>query len=152
MNDKTLQEYKEYDLFYTLRKTYRKVHKLCDSYLKPLNINVNQLSILIGIKMYGHISSTGVANFLGVDRTTLCRNILPLKKKGLIENFETEDRRVSGIKLLPAGEKLLKDAGPIWLEYHKFISDEYNLIFMDEDPYLDLLDKLDVVQGLGGTE
>jgi DNA-binding MarR family transcriptional regulator len=52
---------------------------------------------------------------LGVDRTTLNRNIKPLEESGLVRTVaDPDDARVRALELTKAGQKKLSVAVPVW--------------------------------------
>jgi len=51
-----------------------------------------------------------------VDRTTVARNLTPLKKKGFVEIKPGIDRRAKFINITNKGKEVLSDALPIWKE------------------------------------
>ena len=62
----------------------------------------------------GPIPATRLADFLGLERTTLTRNLRPLVRDGLVRVDEGEDRRVRKAAITPAGEEAARRAFPFW--------------------------------------
>jgi len=56
------------------------------------------------------------ADILGLDRTTLNRNLKPLEGKELIRSGSGKDPRTRTLKLTKEGTKILQNALPLWLE------------------------------------
>src|SRR5215472_7862470 len=67
-----------------VRMAARAVTRAYDSALRPIGLRATQLSILVAVAIDGAISIAALAEFLGMDRTTLTRNLRPLQKQGLI--------------------------------------------------------------------
>jgi DNA-binding MarR family transcriptional regulator len=57
-----------------------------------------------------------LADILGLDRTTLNRNLKPLEGKGLIRSGSGKDPRTRTLQLTKEGTKLLQSALPLWLD------------------------------------
>jgi DNA-binding MarR family transcriptional regulator len=57
-----------------------------------------------------------LADIMGLDRTTLNRNLKPLEGKGLIRSGSGKDPRTRTLKLTNEGTKMLQNALPYWLE------------------------------------
>ena len=57
-----------------------------------------------------------LADVLGLDRTTLNRNLKPLERKGLIRSGSGKDPRTRTLKLTKEGTIVLQNALPYWLE------------------------------------
>jgi len=96
-----------------LREASRKISRIYDDALRPVGITANQFTMLIGISLMGPISITGLANKLGMERTTLTRNLTPLEKKGLIE-LNTGHGRTRNATITPQGKDVIKKAKPEW--------------------------------------
>ena len=67
-----------------LRRTARKLSALYDQTLAPAGITVTQYALLVNVARAGKISRTALAAQLGMDRTTLTRNLMPLEKAGFV--------------------------------------------------------------------
>lgn len=107
-----------------LRRTSRLVSVFYDTALAEAGVTVTQYAILarigrakgeIGANGLTGLSRTALAAQLGMDRTTLTRNLLPLERQGLITNKPGEDRREKLLHLTAAGKKKITTARPHWL-------------------------------------
>ena len=98
----------------TLRRASRALSNAFDQTLAPAGIRSTQFSVLVAIHLAGRMSLTGLASRLGLDRTTLTRNLGPLRRERLVRETPAEDRRVRFLALTPAGEQLVKRALPLW--------------------------------------
>jgi len=96
-----------------LRRATRRVTQIYDRQLAAVDLSLNQYSILrrtqSGPRMLGEL-----AEELGMDRTTLSRNLKPLLDSGLLRESRGEDARQRLIALSKAGETRLKSAVPHW--------------------------------------
>ena len=55
-----------------------------------------------------------LAKALGLDKTTLSRNLSVLAKRGWIERQTATDQRERDVRLTPTGRGLLKSSKPAW--------------------------------------
>ena len=97
-----------------LRRTARRVTQLYDEALAPAGIRLTQYSLLSNVDRHGSIGLTPLADALGMDRTTLTRNLAPLLTRGLVQ-LEDAKGRAKMVRLTAAGAKLLREAYPHWL-------------------------------------
>jgi DNA-binding MarR family transcriptional regulator len=88
-----------------LRHAARHVTQLYDRHLTPAGLRTTQFSILARINALGPITVGALAETMGMDRTTLTRNIRPLEREGLVAVREGEsDRRSKLLSLTEAGK------------------------------------------------
>jgi DNA-binding MarR family transcriptional regulator len=101
-------------LCHHLRRAARVVTRLFDEALVPSGINANQFNVLVAIASLPEASAARIARKLGMDRTTLSRNLKPLRRVGLIETGGGAGRRPDTVILTAAGERALEDAIIHW--------------------------------------
>ena len=107
-----------------LRRATRKLTSLYDSALAPAEITITQYSLLASIGRAGQLSHTGLAERLGMDRTTLTRNLRPLIEARWVAVASGEDRRQHLLQLTAAGRKKLKRSLLLWEKIQsQFISE-----------------------------
>ena len=99
-----------------VRRAARVVANHYDKHLKPSGLKGTQFTLLNTIFMNPAVNIGKLANILGLDRTTLNRNLKPLEKKGLIRSGSGKDPRTRTLKLTKEGTKILQDGLPYWLE------------------------------------
>ncbi len=97
-----------------LRMTARAVTAVYDDALRPVGLRVTQFSLLARASSMGPVESWRLSEALGLDKTTLPRNLRPLERRRLITIEPGEDRRTRLVRVTPAGEKLLKEAAAYW--------------------------------------
>jgi len=97
-----------------VRKAARLLAVYYDDYLKPADLKGTQFTLLNEIYLNPSISIGQLAERLGVDRTTLNRNLNLLERKELVMSRAGEDLRLRSLTLTPKGEQSLKDALPLW--------------------------------------
>jgi len=99
-----------------VRRAARVVANHYDKHLKPTGLKGTQFTLLNTIFMNPATNIGKLADVLGLDRTTLNRNLKPLERKGLIRSGSGKDPRTRTLKLTKEGTKILQNALPHWLE------------------------------------
>jgi DNA-binding MarR family transcriptional regulator len=86
-----------------------------DAAFKPFGITSGQFSLLASLHRPRPIALGKLAEALGMDRTTLNRNVRPLEDAGLVATVaDAEDARVRALALTPLGLEKLRAAAPVW--------------------------------------
>jgi len=99
---------------FNLRRAVRTVTRHYDAALAPVGLTANQFSLLAVLSGTGPSGLGELASRLGVDRTTLTRNLKPLTRDGLVDTQPGDDRRRRAIVLTAVGRVRLADALPLW--------------------------------------
>ena len=87
-----------------LRRAARHVTRHYDQHMAHIGLRSSQFSILTKLKRMGPLKINALAAAMGMDRTTLGRNILPLDRDGLIAIGKDEaDQRSKAVSLTRAG-------------------------------------------------
>jgi DNA-binding MarR family transcriptional regulator len=95
------------------RKTANAVLRAYNEWMKPVELEMAQFATLSAI-LQGAAGSVGkLADVLGVERTTLVRNLKVLEKRGLIAVAGRNQRRLT-YTLTPLGAETLSRALPLW--------------------------------------
>lgn len=102
-----------------LRRAARKASALYDRSLAPTGLSVTQYSVLMNIARAGKISRSALAAQLGMDRTTLTRDLKPLEKAKLVAAAESDDLRERLLQLSPAGKRRLRRSYQRWANTQK---------------------------------
>lgn len=97
-----------------LRRTTRALTQAYDAALRPLGVRVTQLPILTAVARQDRVPVATLAEMLGMDRTTLVRNVRPLERDGLVERGTEEGSRRSELRSTAKGRKMLARAYPLW--------------------------------------
>ena len=79
---------------FNTRKAARAVTKFYDDVLAPSGLKATQLTMLGAISISGPTRMSDLADMLGLDKTTLTRNLKLLQADGLIDVAAGDDRRV----------------------------------------------------------
>ena len=107
---------------FRLRKLARLVSQRYDRELAPAGININQYSILRRAQREPRGVSE-LARELGMDRTTLTRDLKPLIAAGWVELASGEDARQRLVHITASGKRLLARAQPLWRKAQDAIDD-----------------------------
>jgi DNA-binding MarR family transcriptional regulator len=112
MNEKP-QDYGIECYCYRLRSITAQVTKMYDKYLKETGITCQQFSTLEHIRALEPVSVTALAKMMGLDRTSLSRNLKLLKENLMIED-EAGHGRSRSIVLSKQGKEILDQAEKQW--------------------------------------
>jgi DNA-binding MarR family transcriptional regulator len=104
------------------RREAQRLTRAYDDKLRPYGLTINQFSMLATLILAGPLPVANLADRLGIDRTTLTRNLALGEKSGLVETVNGEDRRVRLVKITGAGRVLADRALPAWRELHSKFS------------------------------
>jgi DNA-binding MarR family transcriptional regulator len=99
---------------FNLRRAARQVTQRFDRSLRQSGLKANQFSILMASYDPDGIRLTRMAKILGMERTTLTRNLALLEKLGLVSIEPGDDRRERNIRITEKGAGLLEKALPLW--------------------------------------
>lgn len=103
-----------------LRRLTRRITSIYDRHLLPDALTISQYSLLSRVGRHGSIANLRLAAEMGMDRSTLSRNIKPLMAAGWIATVdmppdEQVDKRSFGLGLSEAGQAKLAAARPNWV-------------------------------------
>jgi len=102
-------------LCHNLRKTSRLLTQYYDEALRPSGLRITQFTLMATVAEMGEVAFIPLAEFLGMDRTTLARNVEILVRDGLAGVVAgTSDRRQQMVSLTEFGESRLAEAMPLW--------------------------------------
>lgn len=97
-----------------VRKASRTVTRMYDDALRPVGLRATQLSVLAAVGADGAMSITKLAELLGMERSTLTRNLVPLQEDGLVSIGSEGWRRSRTLAITSKGRSKLSEALPIW--------------------------------------
>ncbi|KZL20855.1 HTH-type transcriptional regulator SarZ [Pseudovibrio axinellae] len=98
-----------------MRRVARNITRRYEHALKPVNLKAGQFTILASLLLDEPIKLSDLANGLGMDRTTLTKDLAPLERRSLVESLPNKtDRRIRDLALTEQGKTLLKQAIPLW--------------------------------------
>ncbi len=97
-----------------VRTAARVVTRAYDDALRPTGLRATQLSVLVATAADKALSITALAKLMGMDRSTLTRNLRPLEAEGLIALGNEGWRRSRTLKITKKGRSRLRAAVPLW--------------------------------------
>jgi DNA-binding MarR family transcriptional regulator len=103
------------------RKTANLLARLYNAALEPLGLEISQFSTLAAVALERSDSITELASALGVERSTLTRNLKILERDGLIVLSERQGR-CSTYRLTSKGRRMLSKALPLWSDVQAQVS------------------------------
>src|SRR4051812_22282624 len=97
-----------------LRMLNRVITNVYDNALRPLDLKVSQMNILVAAAKMGTARPCEVCEYLHLDVSTLSRNVERMKARGWLEVVPDEDGRSQPFQLTRRGRKLLEKSLPAW--------------------------------------
>jgi DNA-binding MarR family transcriptional regulator len=97
-----------------VRMAARSVTRAYDEALRPTGLRATQLALLVAVAIGEAASIAALAQALGMDRSTLTRNLGPLQGDGLVAIGREGWRRSRSLEITRKGRERLKDALPLW--------------------------------------
>jgi DNA-binding MarR family transcriptional regulator len=98
----------------TLRQAARSVTTLYESVLVDSGLHPTQYTVLQVLEGAPHLTTTELADAIGIDQTTATRTLALIKKSRLVANAPGDDRRERRWALTPAGETVVRKMRPAW--------------------------------------
>lgn len=107
---------------YHAQRAARALARRFDDAFRPLGVTNGQYSLLVALSQAGPVSIGGLADALGMDRTTLTAALKPLTRQGRVAiAADPADKRNRLVALTKSGRATLAAARPIWLATHREI-------------------------------
>jgi DNA-binding MarR family transcriptional regulator len=131
---------------YNLRKSSHIISRIYAKEMADAPISGPLFGLLASIHKLGPRTITAVAKDLGLDRTTLTRNLKALTQRGLIEVRQVSANHKE-IRLRPQGETALRTSLDCWRKAQQRVVDT-----LGEDRWHRMLEDLKVVMALGQQE
>jgi DNA-binding MarR family transcriptional regulator len=109
-----------------LRRSARGITQVYDAGMGPQGLKVTQMPILVGLGAGGSMPLGTLAEALGLDRTTLTRNLKVLEQRGLVRTAAHEDdARVRIVSMTPPGAQELSDALARWERVQRRVEEQF---------------------------
>ena len=99
---------------YRLRQLLRHISRLYDAELAQAGLKATQYSLLAQLRALGPVAPSVLAARLGLDASTLTRNLRPLIARGLVHQGPGVDARSRQVTLTPEGRCVLEAARFHW--------------------------------------
>ena len=96
------------------RMAARALTRLYDGALRPARLRATQFAVLVALGVDGAMSITVLAKLMGMDRSTLTRNLRPLERGGLVARGDEGWRRSRTVEITTKGRARLRKGLPLW--------------------------------------
>lgn len=96
------------------RRTARLMTQFYDACLSEAGIEAAQFALLMTLDAAPDRGQAALGQMLGMDKTTLSRNLKVLREKGWAESVPGKDARRRSILLTAEGRARLREARPAW--------------------------------------
>jgi len=107
---------------FAIRRAARAITQLYDRKLRPSGLRATQFTLLSVLVRAGALPVNELASLLGMERTTLTRNLRPLLDQGFVRLDPGEDQRVRMVCITAAGLGAAEKALPYWREAQRAIA------------------------------
>jgi DNA-binding MarR family transcriptional regulator len=108
---------------FNLRRTTRAVTQLFDEVLRPSGLKGTQYSMLRVIHGVAPVPIGDLGTAMGMDRTTVTRNVGLLERMGLVAVEPGRDRRTRLVRLSRKGAAALARAHRLWEDAQRAVVD-----------------------------
>ena len=98
------------------RQASRKITRLYDSAMQKIGLRATQFTILSQLMLRGEMTIGKLATILGMERTTLTRNLTLLEQRKWISIKAGEDPRARMIGITASGRSMVRRGFPVWSE------------------------------------
>lgn len=99
---------------YHVRHAARVITRAYDEALRPVGLRGPQFSILTALKVATDLSISRLAKHMGMDRTTMSRNLQPLEREGLVTVSPQGRGQTRTVAITEAGRRRHEAAVPHW--------------------------------------
>ena len=99
---------------FKLRQLVRRVSLGYDHAMAECGLKITQYSLLAHVEKLGPITQADLAKTMGMDSSTLSRNLRPLETAGWITVKAGDDARSHALVVTPSGLQKRKEAQTLW--------------------------------------
>lgn len=107
-----------------VRTAARAVTRVYDDALRPVGLRATQLAVLVAVASSEAVSIASLSRTLGMDRSTLTRNLRPLEDEGLVILGAEGHHRSRTMTITAKGDQLVRKALPIWEKTQEKLREE----------------------------
>ena len=107
-----------------VRTAARAVTRLYDDAFRSVGLRATQLSVLVAVASSEAVSIASLSRMLGMDRSTLTRNLRPLEEQGLVTLGPEGHHRSRTLRITKKGGQLLGKALPLWQKTQEKLREE----------------------------
>lgn len=119
----------------TMRRATNAITDYYDRALFGMGVSTSQFSLLINLSRLGEASTSELAEYVNLERSTLVRNLKPLMEKGFIVDLAKEGARNHRYTLSAEGQEILQKCLPVWEHAQKeikaYLGEENIDLFME---------------------
>ena len=109
-------------LCFHAQRAARSLARRFDEAFRPVGLTNGQYSLLVALNQTGPLSIGGLAEALGMDRTTITAALKPLTRQGRVSiAADPADKRNRRVALTKIGHATLAAARPLWQATHREI-------------------------------
>ena len=121
----TVHEIRDQCLCLATQRAARRLARRFDRLFAPLGLTNGQFSMLVALSGQWRPRLGELADFLGMDSTTMTAAIKPLEKRGLVAlHVDEADARVRRPRLTDEGRAVVAKAVPLWRDEHAKVQAE----------------------------
>ena len=121
----TVHEIRDHCLCLATQRAARRLARRFDRLFAPLGLTNGQFSMLVALSGQWRPRLGELADFLGMDSTTMTAAVKPLEKRGLVAlQADEADARVRRPTLTEEGRRVVAKAVPLWREEHAKVQAE----------------------------
>ncbi len=99
---------------FKLRQLLRRVSLVYDRAMAECGLKITQYSLLSHVEKLGPITQADLAKAMGMDSSTLSRNLRPLESAGWVAVHAGDDARSHALSLTAKGRKKRTQAQALW--------------------------------------
>ena len=99
---------------FKLRQLLRRVSLVYDRAMAECGLKTTQYSLLSHVEKLGPITQADLAKAMGMDSSTLSRNLRPLESAGWVAVHAGDDARSHALSLTTSGRKKRTQAQALW--------------------------------------
>ncbi|MHB8627962.1 MAG: MarR family winged helix-turn-helix transcriptional regulator [Aggregatilineales bacterium] len=126
-----------------MRRAARAVSEFYNGIMEHSGLHANQFTLLIPVCLSRGLPINQLAQFTGLDRTTLARNLKLLEERALITMRPGDDHRTRMVQITERGRQTLLEALPLWEQAQQQLGD-----YLGESQLTDLIGHLDKLETL----
>ena len=108
---------------FKLRQLLRRVSLVYDRAMAECGLKITQYSLLSHVEKLGPITQTDLAKAMGMDSSTLSRNLRPLESAGWVAVHAGDDARSHALSLTANGRKKRTQAQTLWKRAQLHLND-----------------------------
>jgi DNA-binding MarR family transcriptional regulator len=107
-----------------VRTAARAVTRLYDDAFRPVGLRATQISVLVAVASSQAVSIASLSRMLGMDRSTLTRNLRPLEKEDLVVLGPEGHHRSRTLSITSKGAQIVRKALPLWEKTQEKLREE----------------------------